>query len=91
LLPLWVGFRQAIPQNVILSGNEQPETIHSNLYGTFSRKLVCLTTCMTEVEFRRNELLFKEGQICNAIFYISSGFLSTTFFGKMQGIKLRAG
>ncbi|HEU4576459.1 MAG TPA: hypothetical protein VFS36_15765 [Chitinophagaceae bacterium] len=50
-----------------------------------------LTTCMTEVEFRRNELLFKEGQICNAIFYISSGFLSTTFFGKMQGIKLRAG
>lgn len=32
-----------------------------------------LCECITEMEFRRKDQLLKEGQICNAIFFISSG------------------
>jgi len=35
---------------------------------------VALCNCITELEFKRNEPLLKEGQICNSIFFISSGF-----------------
>lgn len=32
-----------------------------------------LLNCMTEVEFKKNEQLLREGQICNELFFISSG------------------
>lgn len=38
-----------------------------------------LSPCLTEVTFERNEPLLKERQICNAIFFISSGFCKSSF------------
>jgi CRP-like cAMP-binding protein len=32
-----------------------------------------LLDCTTELRFRRNEYLLKEGQVCHAVFFISSG------------------
>lgn len=38
-----------------------------------------LHDCLTEIEFRKNELLLKEGQVCNAVFYISSGLCKSFY------------
>jgi CRP-like cAMP-binding protein len=38
-----------------------------------------LLNCITEMEFKRNELLLKEGQICNSIFFISSGLCKACY------------
>lgn len=38
-----------------------------------------LCNCMTKMEFKRNEQLLKEGQICNSIFFISSGFCKSYY------------
>lgn len=38
-----------------------------------------LTGCLTEMQFGKNELLLKEGQICNSIFFISSGLCKSFY------------
>lgn len=38
-----------------------------------------LTSCLTEIEFRRNEELLKEGQVCNSIYFISSGYCKSFY------------
>lgn len=38
-----------------------------------------LSTCLVEKEFRKNELLLKEGEICKSIFFISSGICKACF------------
>lgn len=38
-----------------------------------------LSTCLTEMEFKKNEPLLKEGQICKAIFFISSGLCKSCY------------
>jgi CRP-like cAMP-binding protein len=38
-----------------------------------------LLDCMTEMQFQRNEQLLKEGQICDSIFFISSGLCKTCY------------
>lgn len=38
-----------------------------------------LYDCLTEVEFERNEPLLKEEQICNSIFFISSGLCKSFY------------
>lgn len=38
-----------------------------------------LTTCMTEMEFRKNEVLLNEGEICRSIFFISSGLCKSCY------------
>lgn len=38
-----------------------------------------LCNCLTEVKFERNELILKEGQICNSIFFISSGLCKSFY------------
>ena len=42
-----------------------------------SRKI--LNNCITETRFRKNELLLKEGQICNTIFFIHSGLCKSYY------------
>jgi CRP-like cAMP-binding protein len=34
---------------------------------------IALSDCLVEIEFRKNELVLKEGQICTSIFFIRSG------------------
>ncbi len=38
-----------------------------------------LRDCLTETEFARNELLLKEGKICDSIFFISSGLCKSYY------------
>jgi CRP-like cAMP-binding protein len=38
-----------------------------------------LCSCLTKVEFQKNEQLLKEGQICNSIFFISSGLCKSFY------------
>lgn len=38
-----------------------------------------LSNCLTEVKCERNELLLKEGQICNSIFFISLGLCKSFY------------
>jgi CRP-like cAMP-binding protein len=38
-----------------------------------------LCNCIEEKEFKKNELLLKEGQICNSIFFISSGICKSCY------------
>lgn len=38
-----------------------------------------LLNCSTEKEFRKHELLIKEGDICNSIFFISSGTCKASY------------
>ena len=38
-----------------------------------------LCDCLTEMEFRKNELLLKEGQVCNAVFFISAGLCKSFY------------
>lgn len=44
-----------------------------------AESLVILQECMTELTFRKNEKLLKEGEICKAIFFISSGFCKSYY------------
>lgn len=37
------------------------------------------SNCLTEVKFDRNEQLLREGQICNSIFFISSGLCKSFY------------
>ena len=34
---------------------------------------IALSGCLTEMQFKKNELLLKEGNICNSIYFISAG------------------
>jgi len=38
-----------------------------------------LSDCLTEIEFERHQPLLKEGQICNSIFFISSGLCKSFY------------
>jgi CRP-like cAMP-binding protein len=38
-----------------------------------------LLDCMTEVEFQKNEQLLREGEICNSIYFISSGLCKSYY------------
>jgi CRP-like cAMP-binding protein len=38
-----------------------------------------LFNCLTEMEFKKNEPLLKEGQVCNSIFFISSGLCKSCY------------
>jgi CRP-like cAMP-binding protein len=38
-----------------------------------------LLNCATEMEFDRNELLLREGQVCNAVYFINTGFCKTCY------------
>lgn len=38
-----------------------------------------LDNCLEEIEFQKNETLLKEGQICNSIFFISSGLCKSFY------------
>ncbi|HTN09323.1 Crp/Fnr family transcriptional regulator [Agriterribacter sp.] len=38
-----------------------------------------LCNCMTGIEFKKNEHLLREGQVCNSIFFISSGFCKSYY------------
>ncbi|WP_028978317.1 Crp/Fnr family transcriptional regulator [Sporocytophaga myxococcoides] len=40
---------------------------------------MALSNCLTEIEFQKNELLLKEGQICNSIYFISSGLCKSCY------------
>jgi len=40
---------------------------------------LALYNCLTELEFKRNELLLKEGQTCNSIFFIDSGLCKSYY------------
>lgn len=42
-----------------------------------------LNPCLTEMEFKRHDCLLKEGQICQAVFFISSGLCKS--FYNMDG------
>lgn len=33
-----------------------------------------LSDCLTELHYKKNEFLLKEGQVCNYVYFISSGF-----------------
>lgn len=39
-----------------------------------------LCNCLTEIEFQRNELLLKDGEICNSVFFISSGLCKSFYY-----------
>jgi CRP-like cAMP-binding protein len=38
-----------------------------------------LSDCLREMEYRKNEPLLKEGQVCNSIFFISSGVCKSCY------------
>lgn len=38
-----------------------------------------LLVCMTEVDFKKNEVLLKEGEVCKSIFFISSGLCKSFY------------
>lgn len=38
-----------------------------------------LQNCMSEKEFKKNETLLKEGQVCNAVYFVGSGFCKAVF------------
>lgn len=38
-----------------------------------------LQECMTELTFRKNEKLLKEGEVCKAIYFISSGYCKSYY------------
>lgn len=38
------------------------------------RSWVILQACLTEIDFKKNEPLLKEGQICHSIYFVSSGY-----------------
>lgn len=38
-----------------------------------------LSNCLIEIQFKKNEPLLKEGQICNSIFFISSGVCKSCY------------
>lgn len=38
-----------------------------------------LCNCLTEMEFKKNDHLLKEGQICNSVFFISSGLCRSVY------------
>ncbi|MBO9701825.1 MAG: Crp/Fnr family transcriptional regulator [Sporocytophaga sp.] len=40
---------------------------------------ITLSNCLTEIEFKRNEMVLKEGQVCNSIYYISSGLCKSCY------------
>lgn len=37
-----------------------------------------LTTCFTEVRFKKNDILLKEGQVCHELFFLETGFCKAT-------------
>lgn len=38
-----------------------------------------LFNCLSEIQFKKNEPLLKEGQVCNSIFFISSGICKSCY------------
>jgi CRP-like cAMP-binding protein len=50
-----------------------------NLTDFSEQSWTILCKCLTETEFKRNEFLLKEGQICKSVFFISSGFCKSFY------------
>ncbi len=40
---------------------------------------MALSECLLEIQFKKNELLLKEGKICNSIYFISSGVCKSCY------------
>lgn len=50
-----------------------------NLTDFSEQSWATLCSCLTEAGFQRNEHLLKEGQVCNSIFFISSGLCKSFY------------
>ncbi|MEO9257073.1 MAG: Crp/Fnr family transcriptional regulator [Crocinitomicaceae bacterium] len=48
-----------------------------------------LQPALTKREFKKNELLLKEGQVCNSLFYIDSGYCKS--FYEIEGVVKNTG